>query len=259
MKKGILYIFHGSRRHQSNKEAIQFFHSSSKLAPISIQHYSFLELAAPTIEEGFEKCVDNGATEISVVPVLLFSAGHAKKDIPNVLIKLKKKYPQVTIRYGQPLGVHEAMIDVIEEKIDKAIKVFKLKNQNIKFIIIGRGSKDEEMQRDFQQMAQMVERRLGQKTEYCFLTAAKPLFQDVLKNLTNEHDETIVFVPYLLFTGLLLKGIERELQKSNKSFFLTEHIGQHHNVQQLVVTRALEAFLESPIKEENKNVKRGCI
>jgi len=245
MKKAILYVFHGSRLKQSNEEAILFFYSCKNFADFSIQHYSFLELASPTIEEGFEKCIQSGATEIAVVPVLLFSAGHAKKDIPLILSSVKKKYPEVIIRYGQTLSVREAMVDVIEEKVNDTINKSGITNQKFRLILIGRGSKDQEMQRNFQQLTKMVENRLQTKVDYCFLTAAQPLFKDVLENVQVKQDETIIFVPYLLFKGLLLKGIERDLQKVNGNVLLTDYIGQNEKVQKLVVERANEAFLQS--------------
>ena len=43
-----------------------------------------------------------GATEISVVPVLLLSAGHYYKDIPEEIERMKAQFPNVKINYGKP-------------------------------------------------------------------------------------------------------------------------------------------------------------
>ncbi|GAK00146.1 uroporphyrinogen-III methyltransferase [Geomicrobium sp. JCM 19055] len=45
--------------------------------PEVFQTYGFIELSSPTIAEAMNHCVQNGATEITVVPVLLLTAGHA--------------------------------------------------------------------------------------------------------------------------------------------------------------------------------------
>jgi sirohydrochlorin ferrochelatase len=247
MKKAILYIFHGSRLKQSSSEAKLFFESCRKLLPYLVQHYSFLEFASPTIEEAFSKCVKSGATDIAVVPVLLFSAGHAKQDIPNILRRLQKQYRDVNIYYGETLGFHDYMIDVIAERVQRALKTISGNTSNCKIVVIGRGSQDIEMQKNFRMLVSRVENQLQIQTDYCFLTAARPLFEHVLANLSETNKQTIVFVPYFLFTGLLLKGIKRDLIKmstnTSNQFILTEHIGLDEKVQSLVAKRAHEAFL----------------
>ena len=63
-----------------------------------------LELTSPNLSQGFEKLVAQGATQISIVPVLLLSAGHYFKDIPAEIEENQLKFPNVEVSYGQPLG-----------------------------------------------------------------------------------------------------------------------------------------------------------
>ncbi len=77
--KAILYICHGSRLKAAKEEAVAFITSCMNRVEVSIQEICFLELASPTIDEGFRTCVKRGATEIIVIPVFLLAAGHVKK------------------------------------------------------------------------------------------------------------------------------------------------------------------------------------
>ena len=47
-----------------------------------IQKIAFLELTKPTISDAVTETILEGATEIMIVPVLLFAAAHYKCDIP---------------------------------------------------------------------------------------------------------------------------------------------------------------------------------
>jgi len=73
---GVLYVSHGSRIKEATDEAISFIESVKQSIDIPLQEICFLELAQPDIQQGVEKLIAKGATEISVIPVLLLSAGH---------------------------------------------------------------------------------------------------------------------------------------------------------------------------------------
>ena len=66
--KAVLYICHGSRLKTAKEEAIQFI--TSCMSRIEGLFKKFvLELANPSIEDGFRTCVKRGATEIIAIPV----------------------------------------------------------------------------------------------------------------------------------------------------------------------------------------------
>lgn len=245
MTKAVLYVFHGSRLKEAKEEAITFFNHCQQKSPFSIQHYAFLELADPSIEVSVKQCVEAGATEIAVVPILLFAAGHAKKDIPAIIQKLKEQYPSVHLYYGKPLGVNESMVNTVVERINSAIKESPSVSKPTKVVMIGRGSKDVEMQAKFQELCSIVQKQLNLETKWCYLTAAEPTFQQMLEQVQKDSGNQYIFVPYLIFTGFLLKRIKNDLASSlpqHIEWVLANYIGQHPNVHRLVVQRGEEAF-----------------
>src|SRR6476660_4577382 len=111
--KAILYIGHGTRSKKGVKEADSFVKRVMAQIDVPIQEICFLELTDPCIEEGFFRCVERGATEITVIPLFLLSAGHIKKDIPQVLISLRKRYATIQVNVRDPFGVQGKILEGI--------------------------------------------------------------------------------------------------------------------------------------------------
>ncbi|MGE0994252.1 sirohydrochlorin chelatase, partial [Bacillus sp. GMa5/2] len=208
--KAVLYICHGSRLKTAKEEAIQFITSCMSRIEATIQEVCFLELANPSIEEGFHTCVKRGATEIIAIPVFLLAAGHVKKDIPFELVKLKNQYPNVKVTYGNPFGVSETLIKSVYngsgiEQEDKA---------EVTLLLVARGSSDLEVLQDVKWIASLfqAEEKI-KKVEVCYLAAAEPKFEKKLQEVVERKAENIIVLPYLLFTGLLMKHIEKEVRQ----------------------------------------------
>ena len=100
--RAILYVGHGTRSKKGADEAKQFLEQVINEVQCEIQEVSFLELTEPFIAEGFNRCVERGATSICVVPVFLLSAGHIKKDIPEALEPLLQRFPDIPVEMADP-------------------------------------------------------------------------------------------------------------------------------------------------------------
>src|SRR5690625_7298954 len=84
---------------------------------VPIQGICFLELAAPNISEGSAACVARGASKVAVVPILLLTAHHAKRDIPLEIEAGKIRYPHVVFTYGETFGVHTKIVDSLFDRL----------------------------------------------------------------------------------------------------------------------------------------------
>ncbi|MFJ7981275.1 sirohydrochlorin chelatase [Lysinibacillus xylanilyticus] len=231
--QAILYIAHGSRVKAGVEQAVNFLKSVQQEIEIPIQEISFLELATPAIAEGIASCINQGATAIAIVPILLLAAQHAKHDIPSEIDKAKKQYPQVRFTYGEPLGVHELLIDTLQTRILEA----GCPTKDASVLVIGRGSSDPAVKRDLDKIAT----RLRDKYDYeavdtCFLYGMGPTFEEWLQQ--ENKDSQVFIVPYLLFTGVLRQNITKRLQDyENKNVILCESLGYDDNVRKVLVER----------------------
>ena len=239
--QAVLYIAHGSRIQEACNQARSFINKCIQQISVPIQEICFLELASPSIEEGFARCIEQGATKIAVVPVLLLSAGHAKKDIPNKLKEMNNRFPHVEISYGRPFGVHHKIVDVIMERIrEQQVAI----HHDAMVLLVGRGSSDPQVKQDLGEIASLLQRRYPfKRIETCFLAAAEPSFEEGLE-LAKTYDHKQVFIiPYLLFTGVLMnqmKNTIRKLSNSNQQFILCTYLGYHPYLRDVVNERVQE-------------------
>jgi sirohydrochlorin ferrochelatase len=239
--KAILYIGHGTRSKKGEKEAKAFVHRVMDRINVPIQEVSFLELTEPLIQEGFARCVERGATEITVVPLFLLAAGHIKQDIPLALASLQKKYPDISIVVKDPFGVQEGILDGVAELVLSKAGGMDPQDQ---LLIVGRGSSDLAIQADFSAIAAGLKARLGiSHADVCFLAAANPTLDEGLEATTHNPCSRVIVVPYLLFSGLLLAEINQKvsrLQKQGLKIIHTSPLSSHTIIENLVIARAVK-------------------
>ena len=116
MPTALLIVDHGSRREEAN----QMLHGVGDILRRArsdiIVHIAHMELAEPTIRQGIDACVREGASEIIVHPYMLSPGRHATEDIPRMATEAGAAYPDVHIRVTEPLGLHEKLCEVILQR-----------------------------------------------------------------------------------------------------------------------------------------------
>ncbi|MDA7025926.1 sirohydrochlorin chelatase [Bacillus sp. CLL-7-23] len=244
MKQAILYISHGSRLKKAQQEATAFLESCKADLAAPIQEVAFLELAVPNIEAGFTACVEKGATHIAAVPLLLLTAAHAKKDIPEEIAHLSERYPSVHVTYGRPIGVDQEVLKAVLGRIEETGR----HAEHARIILVARGSSDPDVKRDVKEIAARLQ-TLAPVEEVipCFMTACEPHYQEVLSRYKESDGKTTFIVPYLLFTGILMNQIEREtetLQGTNPYIVLTKYLGFHPHVKKAFLQRVEETIFD---------------
>jgi sirohydrochlorin ferrochelatase len=243
--KAVLYICHGTRIKEGARQAAAFIEKTMPLVDAQIQEICYLELSEPSIAEGLASCVQKGATEIIAIPFLLLTAGHAKEDIPGELKKAAQHYPDLVIRYGRPLGVHEHIIDVLIDRMKEAAPI----QEDARVLLIGRGSSDPETKQDFDQIIRLFEEKTKLTDVHIgYLAACEPTFEDALYEVAAMNPRQLFIVPYLLFTGILTKTMDREVRKiqTGAEVHLCRPLGYDPILGQILAERVQEASHEEP-------------
>jgi sirohydrochlorin ferrochelatase len=241
--KALLFICHGTRLQKGRNEAEEFVKQCMASVDVPIKEICFLELAEPSISQGFNACIQKGATSISVVPVFLLSANHVKIDIPKVLKFLQSQYPETEVIFGREFGVHDAISHLLWERITKRVASL---SKNSHILLVGRGSSDPDVKRDLEEIASNLQQHYGiPSIQACFLTGSVPSFEEVLWNSQNSYDQVVV-VPYLLFSGLLINGMKlttkRYMELSKQEVILCETLGYHPILREVLLTRIKETL-----------------
>lgn len=243
---GILYVGHGSRIDEGVRQARRFMNVCMKEIALPIQHVCYLEIVRPSIQEGIDACVRDGAEVILVQPVLLLAAGHAKRDIPGEIEKARRKYPDIRFLYGRPFGVDELIVDILIERLHERRRVI---SPHAGVLIVGRGSSDPETKRDFSEICRLLRQKGIRRAAVCYLAAAAPSFDDGLLQAAAENElEEVFVIPYLLFTGVLMKTMKKKIELRNAegdSFVLCRPLGYHPMLIRLLKKRIKEGLNES--------------
>ena len=106
----VLIVGHGTRRASGVAQFLNLVAQLQDHQPTWSIHAAFLELAEPTIEQAIQEISAAGLRRLIVVPVLLFSAGHAKSDIPDAVAACAQKYGIDVLGQTPSLGTHPEVI-----------------------------------------------------------------------------------------------------------------------------------------------------
>jgi sirohydrochlorin cobaltochelatase len=260
--QAILYIGHGSRVKAGNEELLAFVEKAKAAHPqVEIQECCFLELAEPTIQAGVEACLEKGATKIAVVPVLLLTAAHAKVDIPEAIDEMKRQYPAISFTYGRPIGIESTVIDIVKDRLKAAglhvpsERPDYEERKAISILLVGRGSSDPDNTSDLMKIARLVwEYTPVTDVDVCFMAATRPNVAEGFARMDRLPNEKVYVVPYLLFTGVLMKGLQKEInewsKQSNKEFILCDYLGFDDQLIEVLGRRTQEVL--------DEEVKANC-
>ncbi|KJZ18571.1 sirohydrochlorin chelatase [Loktanella sp. S4079] len=210
-KLGIMICGHGSRAKSAEEEFALLAKAIRKRYPDTPVAYGFLEYSAPNIHMGLRALIDQGVTEIVAVPGMLFAATHAKNDIPSVLTTFQEKNPDITVRYGQELGLHPSMITAFETRILEALGKTHVHDGDLydtMLVVVGRGTSDTMANAEAAKMTRIVSENLGfgwSETVYSGVTY--PSVGRGLEMALRLGFEKIVVAPYFLFSGRLIDRI----------------------------------------------------
>lgn len=81
-----------------------------------------MELAEPSIEVAYGKCVEQGANLIIVHPFFLSQGRHVQEDVPQLVQAASVMYPKTSYRITPPLGAMQAeLVQLIAHTIDSTI------------------------------------------------------------------------------------------------------------------------------------------
>ncbi|WP_186578726.1 sirohydrochlorin chelatase [Aquibacillus kalidii] len=246
--QGVLYVSHGTRLSEGEKEAVDFLTSIQSSIDAPLQEICFLEILPPTIEQGVTSLIEKGATKIAVVPILLLTATHAKSDIPDELVELKESYPTITFTYGKPLGIQPRIIDALVDRINEQVPNIP---EEAEILLVGRGSYDPKTIEDINTIASQLSQRVNRKVDCSYLAASKPSFDDAMERIEEESKSLTIIVPYLWFNGLLIQSMKKKVaDKAN--IVLCEHLGHHPNMKACLVDRVKESMV-LPFEQEKES------
>jgi sirohydrochlorin cobaltochelatase len=200
-------IGHGTKDEDGRQTFIDFANAYQALDPSRPVVPCFLELTGPTIQDGVDQCVEQGYTELSALPILLFAARHNKFDVTNELDRARLRHPQVRFHYGRHFGITPGILELWRDRLF-ALDQPQWQRKDTVLLFVGRGSSDPDANGDVYKMARMLWEGSGYQTvETCFIGITHPRLEEGFRRARLYQPKRIIVLPYFLFTGVLVKKI----------------------------------------------------
>lgn len=255
---GYLIVGHGTRDLTGQSEFHSVVSQVAELCPSVNVQPCFLELVEPSISNAIDRLVEDGVTRILVAPLLLFAAGHAKRDVPEAVEGARQRYPSVSFAQADHLGCHTALMELSARRFSEAQSPRTAtasplpqptgQPERTLWVMVGRGSLDAEATAEFERFTQL--RRAWTpiaEAWNAYLAMAKPTLREVLARAEAAEYARVVVQPHLLFSGELLVTA-RELVRASaerapdREWLWANHLGPAAQVAVAVVDRCREAL-----------------
>ena len=247
-RDAVLLVGHGTTDATGIAEIAELTTLVAQALPNVDVEICFLEHAEPTIAEGFSRLVGRGARRVKVVPLLLFAAGHARRDIPFAVERARSAYPGCEILLAPHLGLHDAIVELSARRFDEAFAADSGPDMSVMaadtmLLLVGRGSYEPDANAEMAAFARLrFERRPVGWYEIGFLSMAEPRVDRAIELVSSLPFRRVVVQPHLLFRGALfdrlLATVEVRARNGEQSWIATDHLGPHRLLVEAILDRA---------------------
>lgn len=241
MADGLLLVAHGTRSPAGQAEMAELARLASLALPGTPVELGYLELCDPPAGVALDRLVASGADRVAVVPLMLLAAGHAKSDVPAVVLEGRLRHPGVTLSYGRPFGADHGLLTLAARRLAKAGAT------GLPLAVMARGTSDPEANGE----ACMISRLLAEfTTAPLVLTGFSgmtwPTVPESLAQLARLGAPRIASFSWYLATGVLIDRIAEQLAEFTAATGIevvdAGYLGPAPEVVALVLERAREAL-----------------
>lgn len=229
---GLLIVGHGTR----DPAGLAEFHQTVEMIARRLAHVvvegGFLEFAEPTIADAMALAARRGARRLTAAPLVLFAAGHAKRDIPAALAAAAKTHGLPAPHQLPHLGCQPPMIQLSLKRYEQAVAPLPhIADSQTLLLMVGRGSTDADANSELARFTRLRwEARPVGWHETCFAALTEPRLDRAMAMAAQLPFRRVVVQPHLLFQGELLRGIRQTVETQARrwpeiDWVAAEHLG----------------------------------
>ena len=113
MTTALILFAHGARDPEWADPMRRVQAAIRERAPALHVELAFLEFMSPTLEECLQAIIARGATRVVVQPMFIARGGHIKRDLPDLIERLRGTWPQVEFTLNGVIGENESVIQAM--------------------------------------------------------------------------------------------------------------------------------------------------
>lgn len=261
---GVLVVGHGTADPVGAGETRQVAASvAALLAGVPVE-LGFLEVIGPSIDEAIARLVARGCREVAVAPLLLFAAGHAKRDVPEA-VAAAAAAAGLPVVQSAAFGLHSDVVELSATRRRQATsRLAAVAAAETLLLMVGRGSSDPaavSQLRDFTEATLAVDpaSRPG-RVELGFVAAARPRLDEAIRAAADPAGglpRRIVVQPHLLFSGHVEEQVAEAVTEGRRLRPEVEWVQVARLGADPLVARALTARIIEAIGPESLS-RQGC-
>jgi|688.fasta_scaffold01362_23 sirohydrochlorin ferrochelatase len=251
---GVLLVGHGTRKQSGQSEFKLLFSQFEPLMRPLACEMAFLELAEPSIEQAVERLVEIRQIKcLLVVPALLFTAGHAENDIPEMVQMAARRFGIQCFGQTDSLECSPEVVDLSAVRFRQAVcgsnchsECSGLVCPDIAWINVGRGSSSPSAAQQMRELTDLrVARTPVRHASPAFVFGQSPSVPEAFDWASRLNIRQVVVQPHLLFSGLVLDQLKQQvnqcqLQNVHQKWTITETLGADRQLAELLARRAAQ-------------------
>jgi sirohydrochlorin cobaltochelatase len=247
---GIVVVGHGTADPGGAEETRALAALVAARLPDVPVELGFLEVIGPSIGAAVAVLAQRGCHELVAAPLLLLTAGHARRDVPAALAEAART-AGVGVRQSEALGVHPDIVLLAQERRSEAVAgLANVPAEQTALVVMGRGSSDPDgpaQLRDLAAATLVGEPSRPRHVLFGFAAAARPTLDEVIDEVCGLPDvRRVVVQPHLLFQGHVLDQVSAAVARGKRlrpdlEWVEVARLGAHPRVAAAVVDRAVAA------------------
>lgn len=203
---GVLVVGHGTADAVGVAETRDVTQQVARMLPGVPVTLGFLEVCGPTISEAMDVLAAAGCRDVIAAPLLLFEAGHAKRDVPDAIREAACLHG-IRVYQADPLGCHPDIVTLAARRRAEAMAAAGgISPEETTLVVVGRGSSDPTA---LCQLEMVTEATLSGSASFAniffgFVAAARPTLTEAIRCASDPGApgvRMVVVQPHLLFRG----------------------------------------------------------
>jgi sirohydrochlorin cobaltochelatase len=220
-RRGIIVVGHGTADPVGAEETRTLTRLvAERLSGVPVE-LGFLEVITPAIGDAVSALAARGCDELVAAPLLLFTAGHARRDVPEALAEAAAA-AGVRVSQSEPLGMHPEIVQLSCRRRQEALAGLPVAPpEETVLVMMGRGSSDPSGPAQLHEFTAATLNDAAfhpAKVLFGFAAAARPTLDEAIDAaIAVPGVRRIIVQPHLLFCGHVQDQVSAALARGREA------------------------------------------
>lgn len=203
---GLLLVGHGSRSGEGAAEMRSLAGLVGAALPDVAVDVGFLEMTDPPAAPVLDRLAAAGCGRVVVLPLVLLGAGHAKSDVPALVLEARQRHPDTHVHFGSPLGISRDLVEVLGGSLAAAGAA------GLPLLLVARGTSDPDANGDAHKVTRLLGEWVGAPFVHtAFTGVTTPSVADGLEVFARLGHRRLAVAFWFLCTGVLVERARAEI------------------------------------------------